>query len=317
MKRALMIGGVTALGAVGLLAAMQDNIIYVRRSYESHGMRQYYHNIQERFEDKSGRVLLEVSYNTSSGHQTVFWIPPRLEAIESKSINKLWIVFGGNAQLALDWVWFISKLGSDFYNDSFLLMDYPGYGRCQGSTSGSTTTTESVTYATERVLSMLYENETTREPDVGVLAHSLGCAAGLNYAITSTHHINKFVLVSPFTSIPSMAKAIFIPGFLRSSPYVDQVLTALVAPRNRWDNIVAVDELATRMKRDHRTADFVVIHGTEDEICPYEQGLEVAQRAAKYDSVFTTKFVPINGGDHNGIIETALLQVVRHLKSKL
>jgi uncharacterized protein len=247
----------------------------------------------------------------------VFWVPPRLEAIESKAIDKLWIVFGGNAQLALDWLWFINKLGADFYRDSFLLMDYPGYGRCRGSPTGSTTISESVQFATERVLSMLHENETHPMPRVGILAHSLGCAAGLDYALIANHHIEKFVLVSPFASIPKMAAALLLPEFLRDSPTTKTVLNALIAPRNRWDNLETMKELGSRMEKEGRSADLVIIHGTDDEICPFSQGQELFRQAENDTQAFRTKFLRISGGDHNSIVETAMLPIIRHMKSKL
>jgi pimeloyl-ACP methyl ester carboxylesterase len=215
MKRAIMIGGAVSAAAIAILSASQDQIIYIRRSYESHGMRNYYNNLKTNFEAKANRVLLEVSYNSSVGEQTAFWVPPKSSAVQDGSFGKLWLVFGGNAQLALDWLWFIQRLGSDFENDSFLLFDYPGYGGSRGPNSGSTLTLESVGIGAEKVIAMLHENHTSKELDIGILAHSLGCAVGLNYAAQSDFAINHFVLVSPFVSIPRMALALLVPHITR------------------------------------------------------------------------------------------------------
>ena len=157
IKRTLFYGAAAGIALLGALAVFQDKLIYIQRTYESHGLKNYYQRLRSEFESRSGRVLLEVVYNTSAGEQTAFWVPPKAAAIASKSFDKVWVVFGGNAQLALDWLWLIEHLGQDFSKDSFLLMDYPGYGLCHGK-PGSAVVTESATLASEKVIEMIYEN---------------------------------------------------------------------------------------------------------------------------------------------------------------
>lgn len=94
MKKTLFLGAASAVALLGVITAFQDKLIYMQRNYESHGLRNYYHNLKKQFEDRSGRLLLEVSYNTSAGEQTAFWIPPTSKVIEEKSFEKLWIVEG-------------------------------------------------------------------------------------------------------------------------------------------------------------------------------------------------------------------------------
>lgn len=316
MKRLLILGGAASVAFVAILAASQNQIIYIKRNYESHGLRTYYNNLKTQFENKSGRVLLEVSYNTSQGEQLVYWIPPKYQAIEQRNFEKLWLVFGGNAQLGLDWLWFISKLGEDFEKDSFVLFDYPGYGRCQGS-PGMQSISESVDKGAERIIELLYQNETDVEPDVGILAHSLGCAAGLNYAASSLYPVNSFILMSPFQSIPNMALDIFVPSFLRSMPLVSETITGMISTKNRWNNTQSLRELGGRLEEEQRQVQMIFIHGDEDEICPFKQGEQVFRTAESLKPYIKSKFITIPGGDHNNLVETAFPQVIRALKARL
>ena len=317
MKRAILLGSLATSAVVLLLVASQDRLIYMKRTYESHGLKQYYQNIRTHFDQNTGRMVLDVAYKTSFGMQTAFWIPPKGDAIQSGTFGKLWIVFGGNAQLALDWLWFVEKLGEPFYKDSFLLIDYPGYGNCGGDTVGSTTVLESVHFATESVIKMLYENHTNRIPDVGVLAHSLGCAAGLHFAVSSRYKVNHLVLSSPFASIPKMAEQIFVPTPLRTYPAVSAIFDSLISPRNRWNNIQAIDELAERAKNEKRTVKLVIFHGDDDEICPFEQGKSLHERMLLHQPHLESKFIAIRGGDHNGLIEKAFTKISKSLQSRL
>jgi len=317
VRRAILIGGLATSALVFILAVSQDKLIYLKRSYETHGLRQYYHKAKGVFEDKTQRVLLEVSYKTSFGDQTAFWVPPKGDVIRSQTFERLWIVFGGNAQLALDWLWALERLAPSFQKDSFLLMDYPGYGRCQGNTQGSTTTMESVHIAAEKVVEMLYENRTTERPNVGILAHSIGCAAGLHYAASSKYPVSHMVLISPFASIPRMAAHLFFPSTIEHSPIVSTITESLVAPRNRWDNFRAIDEIGQQLRKKQDWMQVVIIHGDDDEVCPYKQGLEVYAKLQEYQPFVKSKFVRIYGGDHNGIIEVGLDQIQQAMRAKL
>ena len=65
----------------------------------------------------------EITFRTSQGNQTAFFC--RTE--DSDAVPKsLWLVFGGNGDLALGWLDFVCAFPSP--NTGFLLVDYPGYG---------------------------------------------------------------------------------------------------------------------------------------------------------------------------------------------
>ena len=69
----------------------------------------------------------EISYTLPFGKQTAFYIPARSNG---RLPSRLWVAFCGNASLALDWTTILA--GYPNPNDAFLLVDYPGYGKCQG-----------------------------------------------------------------------------------------------------------------------------------------------------------------------------------------
>jgi hypothetical protein len=61
---------------------------------------------------------------------TAFYIPARNN---EQLPSRLWVAFCGNGSLALDWTTILA--GYPNHNDAFLLLDYPGYGKCQGYAS--------------------------------------------------------------------------------------------------------------------------------------------------------------------------------------
>ena len=74
---------------------------------------------------------MELNYETSEGKQLAYYVPPRDESFSG--VPRVWVLFPGNASLALDWLKFIALAPER--DDAFLLMDYPGYGGCEGSPS--------------------------------------------------------------------------------------------------------------------------------------------------------------------------------------
>src|SRR5207253_1899230 len=72
----------------------------------------------------------EISYTLPFGKQTAFYVPARNNG---QLPARLWIAFCGNGSLALDWTTILA--GYPNSNDAFLLVDYPGYGKCQGYAS--------------------------------------------------------------------------------------------------------------------------------------------------------------------------------------
>src|ERR1043166_2637639 len=103
---------------VVLLLLFQRNLIYFPRRYEA----LYKRSLPGRW------VVLE--YSTREGAQAAFYVPPR-GAVDDETETPLWVMFTGNASLALHWDEFVESWHGK--PCAFLLVDYPGYGACAGN----------------------------------------------------------------------------------------------------------------------------------------------------------------------------------------
>jgi len=118
----------------------------------------------------------EISYTLPFGKQTAFYIPARNN---EQLPSRLWVAFCGNGSLALDWTTILA--GYPNPNDAFLLLDYPGYGKCQGYASIASTRA-----STDAALNMLAKrldlSEDEMEPRLCAIGHSLGSAVAIDFA---------------------------------------------------------------------------------------------------------------------------------------
>ena len=97
-KRLILFWLVVILTGILMLALLQHRMIYHPRSY---GL------IYQPYLNGS---LQRISYQTPEGNQTAFYQPPS----EGNPPQAIWILFGGNASLALDWMWLVEQsAGSD------------------------------------------------------------------------------------------------------------------------------------------------------------------------------------------------------------
>jgi len=208
-----------------------------------------------------------VDFHTSQGGQRAF-LQGNLE-----SPRNLWIVCGGNATLALEWSsWLRTHAPPE---DAWLLVDFPGYGECQGKPNP-----ETIRETFQKVVPLASEAVgLTATPDparLRVFGHSLGAAACLIAA--GEFDIRDGVLLSPFTSTMEMSRLVVgVPiGFLVT---------------HRFDNAARLDEILAG-----GPANFIILHGTHDGIIPSRMGRELAERGGEH-----VRFVEIEGGGHNDI----------------
>ena len=75
--------------------------------------------------------LVEIAYDTAQGSQVAFYLPPHDSPTHAP--EALWVLFHGNASLALDWLVHLPRGLKT--QKGFLLIDYPGYGKCTGRSS--------------------------------------------------------------------------------------------------------------------------------------------------------------------------------------
>lgn len=86
-------------------------------------------------------------------------------------LSRLWIVFGGNAETALDWLERLKECRLDA--GGFLLVDYPGYGVCLGNPSADSILENAIGAYHACIESKRW---IIRRPRLGVLGRSIGAA---------------------------------------------------------------------------------------------------------------------------------------------
>lgn len=209
-----------------------------------------------------------IEFTTSQGTQRAF-LQGNLTAPRN-----LWVVCGGNGTVALDWSEWLETHGPR--EDVWLLVDFPGYGDCEGKPSPRTIR-ESLQAA---VPAAMKEAGLAGQPErLRFFGHSLGAAAALIAA--SEHGIQQGVLLSPFTSTMAMASEVtgFPVGFL---------------VWHRYDNMDRLEELERR-----GPGRVTIVHGAADEVIPSRMGSELASSHPA-----TCRFVEIPGARHNTIPES-------------
>jgi pimeloyl-ACP methyl ester carboxylesterase len=197
--------------------------------------------------------LVEIAYDTAQGPQVAFYLPPHDSPTHAP--KGLWVLFHGNGSLALEWL--EHRLPGLKTHMGFLLIDYPGYGKCTGRSSR-----DAIIASFEAALHTLQQRYPAArhavERSLNVLGYSLGAAVALELAIRyPTQHI---VLLAPFTSMYDIA-----------SHMVVWPITALL--RERFDNLQALTTLAQRPVPPAVT----IVHGDADEVVPVAMGRALAQ----------------------------------------
>jgi uncharacterized protein len=217
--------------------------------------------------EKQGAIVL--GYDTSQGRQTAFLFgtPP-----SGTLLSRLWIVFGGNAMTALDWIDILREC--QVAAGGFLLVDYPGYGLCAGN-PGADSILENAIGAYQALMES--KRWIIRRPRLGVLGWSLGAAVGLQFA--EEFPVHDLVLIAPFTTMEEMVKRFtgVRPGMLLL---------------DRFDNVGALSRVCAQTPPPAVT----VVHGDKDALIPASMGRSLAQN--RPDPV---EFHGIPGASHNGV----------------
>jgi len=221
--------------------------------------------------------LQPLIYSTSAGAQCAVYLPPRSAGPEA-SPGPLWIVFGGNAMTALDWLDWTTRHPDP--SAAFLLIDYPGYGFNAG-TPNRARIVESGPAAFLALAAQLDVPPERLAARTLLLGHSLGAAAALEFAVKQPPR--GIVLTAPFTSLADIA----------AHHYGRVVLPVLT---ERWDNPARLAELGLDSARRPK---IVILHGADDEIIPFEQGQRLAAGAP------WTRFEALPGAHHNDLYDSA------------
>lgn len=364
-----------------LVSLLQEKLIYMPRQYNGQ-YAQYYERRQQhtskQLMNMGSHKIIDLQYTIGNDvPQTAYFLaPPSLRkkktgnTVPSEPFH-LWMAASGNAGLALDWL----DLSVEFMkrkhrthrkhgkqqdvaapgtvvaanNHGFLLVDYPGYGRNGGDPSPSTIleSSQQALVALDNYLKRRKRRSGgTTEYDVSYVAHSIGCSAVLQHAVSLLQQghptVHRIVLVSPFTTMVDMAKiALPLP-----IPGISYLL------RHQWDNVKRMRELGTALGALHRNGrnrnengeaasrprskvKMTIIHGNSDEIVPVEMGQrvhEVAVEVAQENqsgggggesgesgdeenggeaTLFDVKYREIKNGDHNRILDKAKLSIFK------
>src|SRR5437763_2596082 len=237
---ALVVIGLGLLGLVALIYFKQHSMIYHPRSYDPSYTQAFPVNGEE------------ISYTLPFGKQTAFYVPAR-------NIGQLtaclWIAFCGNVSLALDWTTILA--GYPNSNDAFLLVDYPGYGKCQGYASIASMRVSSDAALNTLAKRLGFSGEEL-ESRLCTIGHSLGSAVAIDFA--ARHRVQRVVAISPFPPLREEAARIGGP------------LSLLVI--ENYDNRSGIAEIRKR----NPEAKIAIFHGTKDEVIPVRMGRELAQK---------------------------------------
>jgi hypothetical protein len=186
--------------------------------------------------------------------------------------KKVVAYFHGNGEDLADSIPMISLLRS--LGMGVLAVEYPGYGIAGGTPS------ESGAYAAaESALGWLRAERGVGPDRVVLLGQSLGSGVAAEMAKRGLG--SRLVLISPFTSIPDMARRI-IPFF--PSRFV----------RHRFDTLSKAPGIALPV---------LVIHGTEDEVVPFAMGERLARTFP------SAQLVVVAEGRHNDLLTLHAVEV--------
>ena len=251
-----------------ILALLATAIVFQRRFF-------YYPRKYSPSEIKAGEEqgALPLSFKTSQENQTAFaWrIAP-----SSPPPERLWILFGGNAMNALEWLEILDKFPSD--STGFLLVDYPGYGLCSGQATLDSIAESSV----GAYRALVEQNQWTTSPQfLGAMGWSLGAAAALQFA--TKQPVQHLILMSPFTTMEEMVKK-FI-GFRPRLLLLD-----------RFDNLATLAQICARKPVPKIT----IVHGEKDALIPVDMGRTLAALAPHQ-----IDYRSVPGASHHSVFSAA------------
>lgn len=255
------------LAATVLLFIFQRSLMYFPMEYE------------EEVKDNLPPYVAPVLYDTPCGRQMSFYRQP---ANGDETPERLWIFLGGNAFRSLLWLNFPELFADE--EAGYFLMEYPGYGFCEGKPSRENII-ESMESAFDSLGKHLGMKESEMATDLNLLGHSLGCATSLEFA--SRHPVKKVILLAPFTSALDAARSMVPP------PWHYLLI-------DRFDNMTRLSELAAR----ENPPSVYIFHGTADRILSHKMGKRLSESEPEI-----TEFHSYEGVGHNEVIEVAIPEI--------
>ncbi len=190
--------------------------------------------------------LEEIWLETSFGRIETWLLTP---AQDHGSEPSPAVIFAhGNAELIDFWPEELNRFTS--FGIGVLLVEYPGYGRSQGSPSQ-----KSIAETFIAAYDALVARKEVDSSRIVLFGRSLG--GGAVCALAAKRPSAALILLSTFTSVQSCASNFLVPGFL----VLDQ-----------FDNLAVVGSY-------HRPV--LVVHGRDDNVIPYKHGVALYQEAQR------------------------------------
>ena len=212
-----------------------------------------------------------LDYVSRGNPQTAF-----IDADPENAPERIWLFFGGNGALALDWLPVTTFAPESA--DAFVLMDYPGYGFSKGRPCPI-----SIRASVDDLVASLCSKFGFAADEfsgrLGVIGHSLGAAVAMDTA--ARYGVRRVVLVSPFTTMKAMAARTVGTVFARGL-------------RHHYDNIRSIE--SWQSTGAHPRA-IEIFHGSNDELIPLSMAQELVSRFSK-----SIDLQVVQGADHNGIL---------------
>lgn len=189
------------------------------------------------------RSLRRTWLETTSGRSEA-WLLPAARSTPGPAL----LFAHGNAELIDDWPELLS--GAPRLGTSLLLVEYPGYGRSEGSPSEASIRETMI--AAYDWLAAQPEVDRTRIVGFG---RSLG--GGAVCTLVGQRDLAALVLQSTFTSVRAFARSRWLPGFLVRDPF---------------DNLAALERYPGPV---------LVMHGDRDDLIPHAHGQALARIAKR------------------------------------
>jgi predicted alpha/beta hydrolase family esterase len=166
------------------------------------------------------------------------------------STGKIWIFFGGNGSLPIDYINGIKLIKEDH---SFLIITYPGYNGTKTKLTPGTT---------NALISKCIEelnNRGYQPKDINFMCYSIGCAIAINYLSDHPLLINKLILLAPFWSLDEIVHSKY--------PFPIFLIKKLI--NHNWEN--------ERLKNVHSKIDITIIHGKQDKLIDYSHSQRLSE----------------------------------------
>ncbi|MBE7170322.1 MAG: alpha/beta fold hydrolase [Williamsia sp.] len=196
---------------------------------------------------KDGHLLNGLLFNADSAKGLIFYLH-------------------GNAGALNNWGE-VAKLYTSLHYNIFIL-DYPGYGKSEGSIKNETQLLDDIQSAYDRIKQQFHENS------IVVLGYSLG--TGPAAYLSATNHPKLLVLQAPYYSLTDMMRRRYplIPTFLLKYKFqTNEYLKDCKMP-------------------------VVIFHGDRDEVIYYGSSLKLQKEFKPGDTL-----IALRGQGHNGITD--------------